>query len=99
MNKVVAAVGVLGVGLVALLGLYLLIKLIKGVHNVRMAAASPKWPTTREITESTSDDTSVTFNARTVIQYSVDGEDGSGQPEGFRVQARLHDRREGSLGV
>ncbi|HTB10465.1 MAG TPA: DUF3592 domain-containing protein [Bryobacteraceae bacterium] len=81
MNKILLAVGVAGVGLVALLGLYLF---IKGARNLRMAAASTGWPTTqgaiassdttREVTESTSDETSVTFNTRTVIQYSVNGQ-------------------------
>jgi len=81
MNKVILVFGMLALGLVAFFGLYLF---LKGVRNVQMAAASAKWPTTSgevvssETTRDASPDrrkspSTVTFDTRTVVRYTVNG--------------------------
>lgn len=83
MSKLAIAVGLFGLGLVALLGLYLL---LKGARNIQMALASTAWPrtsgvvvrseTTRDVTPaSRNSPASVTFDTKTVIRYAVNGRD------------------------
>jgi hypothetical protein len=75
--KIVLALCMLTVGLVAVLGLYLF---LKGARRVQLAATSATWPTTAGkvvSSETTRDvsaykrDISVTFNTQTVIRYTV----------------------------
>jgi hypothetical protein len=85
MNKIVLAICLLMVGMVALLGLYLF---LKGARRIQLAVASTKWPktsgkvisseTTRDVSTTRDVDTnkvspSVTFNTLTKISYTVDG--------------------------
>ena len=82
MGKSAIAIGLFGLGLVALLGLYLL---WKGARNIQLALASTAWPrtsgivlrseTTRDVTPASSDaPKSVTFDTKTVIRYAVSGQ-------------------------
>jgi len=81
MMKLTVIGAVIAIGLVALLGLYLL---GLGLRNVSRAAASSHWPTTagkvvRSSTQEQHDvnrdtgDVSVTYSANTVIQYEAAG--------------------------
>jgi hypothetical protein len=81
MNKIVLAVCMLSVGLVAFFGLYLF---LKGARRVQLAVASTKWPATagKVVSSETTRDVStyrrsvsVTFNTATVIHYTVNGQD------------------------
>jgi hypothetical protein len=83
MTKLALAIGLFGLALVALLGLYLL---LKGARNIQMALASTAWPrtsgvvlrsdTTRDVTPASHDTPkSVTFDTKTVIRYAVNGQD------------------------
>jgi hypothetical protein len=86
MNKIILAICLLMVSLVAILGLYLF---LKGARRVQLAIVSTKWPTTagkvissettRDVSTTRDPDTkkispSVTFNTETKISYSVDGQ-------------------------
>jgi Protein of unknown function (DUF3592) len=80
-NRVVLAVCMLIVGLVAFFGLYVF---LKGARRVQLAIASAKWPivpgkvvsseTTRDVSTYRRS-ASVTFNTETVISYNVNGQD------------------------
>jgi len=81
MNKLIAAASIFALGLVVMLGLFLL---YRGLRNVQLALASTKWPVTSgvvvssETTRSVMRDerknrSSVTFDTKTVIRYSVNG--------------------------
>jgi hypothetical protein len=84
MNKIGLVVCMLAVGLVALPGLFFV---LKGARRIQQSIASTKWPavmgkvvsaeTSRDVSTSGTRrrDTSVTYNTETVIQYSVNGHD------------------------
>lgn len=81
MGKIAIVIGAIGLGFIALLGLYFL---LRGARNVQLALASTAWPktsgvvvrseTTRDVSPATRDSrSSVTFDPKTVIQYNVNG--------------------------
>ena len=81
MNKIVAATCIFALGLLVALGGFLL---YKGLRNVQLALASVNWPvtsgvvvsseTTRSVTrDERKNRSSVTFDTKTVIRYSVNG--------------------------
>ena len=81
MNKIVLALCMLTVGLVAVFGLYLF---LKGARRIQLSVTSAKWPTTAgkvASSETTRDvstyrrNSSVTFNTETVIHYTVNGQE------------------------
>ncbi len=83
MMKLVVIAGAGAVGLVAFFGLYLF---VKGARNVQRAVASPAWPTvagrvvsadtTRNVARNRkTQEVSVTYSTKTVVEYRVDGQD------------------------
>jgi hypothetical protein len=81
MNRIVLATCMLTVGLVGLLGLYFF---LTGARRIQLAVTSTKWPTTsgKVVSSETTRDVStyrrsstVTFDTRTAIHYSVNGQE------------------------